>query len=106
MCCLNPALLPLTTSRAGVGSDRLNEQLILQKLTVQVMPNSTASNFKLVPHSAVNMPTIIRVFDAFGKLVETKSRIASNTNLRIGSNYRSGIYYAEAVQGNEKVKIN
>lgn len=87
----------------GSGIDQLNEHS--QKLAVQIMPNPSASGFTLLTQSAGNRSITIRVFDALGKLIETKRGIAANGSLRIGHTYRSGVYYAEVAQGNQKVRV-
>lgn len=81
------------------------ESITSEKLAVQIMPNPSASNFTLLTQSAANGSITIRVFDALGKLIETKRGIAANGSLRIGHNYRSGVYYAEVAQGKQKLRV-
>ena len=47
------------------------------------------------------MQLILRVIDISGKIIETKN-VTSNQTIRIGDNYRAGIYFAEITQGNER----
>jgi hypothetical protein len=39
--------------------------------------------------------------DVSGMIIEIKN-VASNQTLRIGDNYRTGMYLAEVIQGNER----
>jgi len=43
----------------------------------------------------------LRVMDISGRIIETKNVTADQT-IRIGDNYRAGIYLAEVIQGNER----
>ena len=44
---------------------------------------------------------MLRVMDISGRIIETKN-VASNQSVRIGDNYRAGMYFAEILQGNER----
>ncbi len=43
--------------------------------------------------------------DLLGRIIESKANVAANGTLRIGSNYRPGIYLAEVLQGKQKVIV-
>jgi hypothetical protein len=43
--------------------------------------------------------------DALGRILETKAGVPANTTLQLGHHYRPGVYYAEVVQGSERVVI-
>lgn len=81
------------------------EKEILQKLSATARPNPSAGAFTLVLQSSDRSPVVIKVTDATGRLVEAKAGITPNSTLQIGSNYRPGVYYAEVVQGSERVNL-
>lgn len=81
------------------------EKEILQKLSATARPNPSAGAFTLVLQSSDRSPVVIKVTDAAGRLVEAKAGITPNSTLQIGSNYRPGVYYAEVVQGSERVNL-
>ena len=70
--------------------------------TVQVIGNPSTSYFTLKLQSNINIPVQIRVMDATGKMVEAKANNNANSTVQIGHDFRSGIYYAELLQGNNR----
>lgn len=81
------------------------EDMIAGKLVVTAMPNPSASAFTLQLQSASSVPVNIRVMDITGRLIENKNGVAPNAKYRLGDNYVPGAYYAEVIQGNEKVVV-
>ncbi|MCY7420891.1 MAG: T9SS type A sorting domain-containing protein, partial [Chitinophagaceae bacterium] len=76
-----------------------------QKLSMKAMPNPTTHQFTLVTQSGSNQAIVIRVIDNYGRLVEMKNKVAANGTYTIGQNYRPGIYYVEALQGNKRTSV-
>ena len=66
-----------------------------------VMPNPSAKNFTLNITGDATAPVILRVIDVSGRVVERKTLIA-NQSIKIGDNYRPGMYFGEIIQGNER----
>jgi len=83
----------------------LEAKTINQKLAVRVTPNPTASYFTLFTTSSDKSLIQLRVIDALGRVVETKKGLIANGSAQIGHAYRPGVYYLQAVQGNEKVTV-
>jgi hypothetical protein len=71
------------------------------KLTIVAMPNPSAKGFVLNVTGDAGLLLMLRVMDISGRIIETKN-ITSNQTLRIGDNYRAGMYFAEILQGNER----
>jgi hypothetical protein len=69
-----------------------------------VLPNPSVAHFTLKVQSADAKPVDVRILDNQGRLVETRSNLAANSTLVLGSQYRPGVYYVEVVQGAEKVQ--
>jgi len=65
------------------------------------MPNSSAKGFMLNVTGDAGSQLILRVMDISGRIVETKN-LTSNQSIRVGDNYRAGMYFAEIMQGNER----
>ncbi len=74
-----------------------------EKLQARAFPNPTSNYFSLVLQSRRTEQVNLRVVDLVGRVVEAKRGIAANSTLRIGDNYRPGIYFVEVTQGKEKV---
>jgi hypothetical protein len=71
-------------------------------LSVQVLPNPFSTYATLAIKGSVAHPVTIRILDAAGRIIETRRGISANSTIRLGSNYRPGIYFAEIVQGGQK----
>jgi len=74
-------------------------------LTVQVAPNPSHGAFTLITHSAVNEMITIRISDASGQLVEARTEVVPNTTIQVGALLRTGLYFAEIIQGNTRQRI-
>ncbi len=69
------------------------------------MPNPSRNSFNVVLQSRRTEPVSLRVADVLGRVVEVRKGITANGTLKIGDNYRPGIYIVEVMQGKEKVVI-
>jgi len=67
----------------------------LASLTVQIAPNPSHGAFTLITHSAANDMITIRISDVSGKVVETRTEVAPNTNIQVGAQLHPGLYFAE-----------
>jgi hypothetical protein len=94
---------PLTQVTALV-KQKANVQAA-DRLSANVYPNPTTHTFTLALQSFSSAPLTLSVRDASGRLIERKAGLSANTTLQLGLNYRPGVYYAELVQGNEKVVV-
>ena len=71
------------------------------QLAITVMPNPSAKNFTLNVPGDSNSELTLRVMDVSGRIIEVKKMTTGQT-IRIGDNYRSGMYFVEVLQGNER----
>lgn len=72
---------------------------------LKAMPNPSTSYFTLkVETSNLSDRVVLRVMDIKGRLVEMKQNIQPNQTLRIGDQYRPGIYFIEVMQGAERTQ--
>jgi uncharacterized delta-60 repeat protein len=80
----------------AVSIEKLEEDPL--KLTVQNNPSRTV--FTLVIQGKTSAPVYLRIHNSDGKNIESK--IVTNGSTEIGADYKPGIYFLEAYQGQEK----
>jgi hypothetical protein len=88
------------------GNKDLMEELIgteEQPLRVTVLPNPSSSYFTVMPTSGSKQPMTMRILDAGGRMIETKTGVQANGSLQIGHLYRPGTYVIETIQGKQRV---
>ncbi|NTS39498.1 T9SS type A sorting domain-containing protein [Flavisolibacter sp. BT320] len=76
-----------------------------KELLVSVLSNPSAGNFTLVLQSKSQKRITLRVSDAQGRVVETRSNLGAGT-IQLGSRYKAGVYHVELVQGNDRVTVS
>lgn len=74
------------------------------KLKAKAFPNAF-TEFTTLQWSGANTPVNITITDAMGRLVEKRTGLAASGNIRTGYQLRAGVYFAEIVQGAEKVVL-
>jgi hypothetical protein len=74
----------------------------MPKLSVNVMPNPSADNFNLIINGKEGDAVTVKITDMFGRIIETHERATSTGILRLGATWKSGIYFAEVVQGDQR----
>jgi hypothetical protein len=97
--------VPPTTFTLKAASREMKE-LQGDALSVQVLPNPFNAYATLNIKGSVTQSLTIRVVDAVGRIVETRRGLIANSTIRLGNNYRAGIYYVEIVQGDQKRVIS
>jgi uncharacterized delta-60 repeat protein len=66
-------------------------------------PNPANDVFNVIVRSNDGTTKItVKVFDAMGRVVDTKHSIAEGETLKLGENYRPGVYVIEIVQGSQR----
>ena len=99
----------ITQTQKTVTADKAlqakNTSVALDALQVEVLPNPSPSYFTLLIKSNSKLPVTLRVVNVVGILVEGKSGLAANSTLRVGDNYRPGVYFAQIRQGNKTTTI-
>lgn len=73
------------------------------KYALDVYPNPSSSQFTIIPWMPVATTATLLIFDGSGKVVERK-QITSGQPVRLGSNYKPGIYFVECIQGNTRIR--
>ncbi|TDH26763.1 T9SS type A sorting domain-containing protein [Segetibacter sp. 3557_3] len=91
------------TSPAIINMAPKTDDAVGPVLRIKALPNPTIACFTLILQSDKVESMDVKVIDAVGRLIEMRSKVASNSSLTIGDKYRPGIYYVEIVQGSERV---
>ncbi len=93
----------ITEEAAAVTSTVKTAQAeITDDLAVTVMGNPSRSMFTVKIQSKHNQPVQIRVFDMYGRAVESKANQHANSTVQFGHNLGNGTYYAEFTQGSRR----
>ena len=90
-----------TPSTGTITKSSVVMEILNRGIAINVMPNPSAGNFTLRVIGNENEPTIFKVLDITGRIVERKT-VKANQTFEFGENYRAGIYFAEIVQGEER----
>ena len=94
--CKAPAQKPIATQVDNV---------VAGKLSLKVIPNPTTNYFKLKLNSASREKITVKVLDVSGRLVDMRDNIPANSTLELGGKYNNGLYFAEVVQGTDRVVV-
>lgn len=86
----------------STATDEKTVTISEEELKVTVMPNPSTTYFTLKFESRYQTPVELRVMDGSGRVIDARSKIASNSSIQIGHNYSSGTYYAEMIQGTKR----
>jgi hypothetical protein len=103
----NDFVLPVQTVARfpgqGITANNMKEEKThTDKLTITALPNPSWKYFILATQSSSNKILHLKVMDMLGRIVEVRDKIAANSTIYIGNNYRPGIYLVEVVQGTER----
>ena len=76
-----------------------------ETLQVTILNNPSTSYFTIKTNSRSNEKISMRVVNEAGGLMEARSGLPVNTTLQVGAGFRSGIYIAEFMQGEQRVIV-
>lgn len=75
-------------------------------INLTCLPNPSRNQFTLkLESNKVKDAMMIRITDILGHVIETRTNVFAGKLLQIGNNYRSGIYFIEVTQGNNKKQL-
>jgi hypothetical protein len=81
------------------------KQSYSNRLDITASPNPSSNYVNLAIRGELKNPVTITILDIFGQVVEKHERIGSNTILRVGENWKNGIYFAVVTQGSERKMV-
>lgn len=98
-----------TTSRMAGNTEEeitINKESKVLSKGITVIPNPSYNDFTLeIGGTELQVPGTLRIYDLNGKTIETRSAIKSGTTIKLGNNYKPGIYIGEFIQGTEKIMV-
>jgi hypothetical protein len=97
-----PCGLIQSTNAARIETQGTNEIISPEIFNARVLANPSSTSFTVITKSDSKQPISLRVYDELGRVVETRRGIPANNVLSIGYKYKSGLYYAEIMQGSKK----
>jgi hypothetical protein len=86
-----------------IADNRL--QVTADQFTIKACPNPAASYFSLQVTGNSDAPGELKIIDVYGNVVERKTLSSVNGAIKVGSNYRAGIYVAEISQLNQRATV-
>jgi hypothetical protein len=95
----------MNTTATSVNPAPAQQQEVLGKLAIKVMPNPTSYYFNLSLKSQSKENVKMTIMDVTGRVIEQRTDIPANSTFQLGNNYHPGIYIAEFMQGNDKVTL-
>jgi hypothetical protein len=103
-CCFN-----VTVSCDAAVNNRQRSEMQetgIKLIEAKAYPNPSQSSFslQLVSGNTTDKVSIL-VVDVYGRIVEQRNGLASNTTVSIGASYKPGIYFANVMQGNRKLLV-
>jgi hypothetical protein len=82
------------------------EEKPVVSMNLKAFPNPTSSSFTVLAESNdVKQKIEVRVMDLYGRTVEIRPNIVSGQTLRLGDQYRPGVYFIEMIQGNNRRQL-
>jgi hypothetical protein len=93
-----------TVAVSNMGKDSLPVNLE-SRLQVQAWPNPGTEYFELRFAGEMNQPIQVRISDITGRPMENYRLANPAMSLRVGSSWRTGTYFVEVVQGNDRKTI-
>ena len=91
--------------RSSQIQSKSNREIISESISITARPNPSSYQFTLRFNSAGKAPATLRVIDASGRVIETKTQVRPGTDIIVGMDYKPGIYFAVAIQEVKKVVI-
>lgn len=74
-------------------------------LQVRIRPNPSSAEFRIDISSGRDEKIGLLVFDAVGRVVDRKEGLTPQQTIRLGNNFKPGVYFVEVRQGTKKVMM-
>jgi hypothetical protein len=87
-------------------SVRQEQSVVASNFNLTAFPNPATSSFNVKLESTVTADRIqLRVMDINGRTIEVRNNLNAGQTLRLGGDYRPGIYIIEMIQGNNRKQL-
>jgi len=95
---------------AGKSANRemsgINAEAAVAGLSVKVLGNPARNYFTLQIQTNNSDKISIRVYDIYGRMLESKNSLAGSSQLlQVGANLKTGFYMVELIQGKQKTQL-
>ena len=100
--CQKPANYGMVLNNAIISAPDLANP---DKLSIKVMPNPTSFYFTMNIQSKNKDKVKLTIMDIAGRVIEQRTDVPANSTLQIGSKYHPGMYFAEVMQGKDRVVL-
>ena len=107
---VSTCMTTVTVNGSSSGSaSKLNPDFASQdtepSFTVKVAPNPTSYYFTLQFKSVSLEKMKMTVTDLAGRVIEQRPDVPANSTQQLGGRYHPGIYFAQIIQGNQKMVL-
>lgn len=94
------------SKKARLAADGVVVTEVTPEFSLRAYPNPSTSQFTVqIESSNRNEKIEVRVMDLNGRVVEMFHNLSANQTLKLGGNYRPGMYVVEMIQGNERKQL-
>lgn len=105
-CCFSVTVsCPATPAATSFGMSATPNDAGTAGFRASAFPNPSTSRFALNITSSNPEMVNIQIMDIAGKVVETRTGLAPNQTIQIGSKLKTGVYFVEMQQGTGKVHM-
>jgi PKD repeat protein len=80
------------------------DQLVSQRLSLRALPNPSRNSFTLQLLGKADEKMQVRVVDIIGRTVQQFNNLSAGQTLKIGADYKKGVYIVELVQGDSRTQ--
>jgi hypothetical protein len=103
---VNPNMTVGTTTTAMARVNDVQELRSAAKLSVIAYPNPSENQFTLkIESNNLKDKISVRVFDLYGRTIQTFTNLTAGQSLKIGENYKVGVYFVDMMQGDKHKQL-
>ncbi|HEV8285639.1 MAG TPA: T9SS type A sorting domain-containing protein [Chitinophagaceae bacterium] len=104
---VNPNMIVGTTTTTMARANTTEEtKQVADKLSVVVYPNPSENQFMLkIESDNLKDKISVRVMDMYGRTVQIFTNLSAGQILHIGSNYKTGVYFIDMIQGDKHKQL-
>ena len=88
-----------------IASNVITEQAATNKLVVSARPNPSTHYFTLDIKSISSGTVTVKIIDIMGRVISVRSNVSPNSTFHFGQEYLPGVYFVQATQGNQVVRL-
>ncbi|TMI67933.1 MAG: T9SS type A sorting domain-containing protein [Bacteroidetes bacterium] len=82
------------------------ELVVFNQLNLKAYPNPSENVFTLqVESDNLKDKISLRIFDMAGRTIQTFTNLSPGQTLKVGSNYKIGVYFIDMMQGDKHKQV-